>query len=417
LPPDIFIILIAYHFPPENTIGALRPFRFFKYLKRLGYQCHVITASTQQAASEDITFVPDASRDFLEFGLRNGPLPLGIHVERILRRTLYPGHLGTTWSRRAVKACERILNDHKQQPAVVFSSYPPLGAHLAGLQLALKRKLPWMADFRDPMGLDPMLHLMPPLARRAITYTDSAVVRAAQCILLTVESAGETYARKYPLAKEKFHVIWNGFDPESEPRALPVRNQGHKVLIHTGSLYHGRNANVVVESIVRLRAKDSAVAKTLLLRLIGEATAFSGLNDALYQQGIEEGWLEMPNQWIAQPEALRMTQEADALLLLQPQSTIQVPGKLFEYLCIGRPILAVVPKESAVEWVLTRAGVPYVCLYPTDAADEIDRKLESFLQLPETPVRANDWFRTNFDAEQQTRRLAGLIDNLFVTNK
>ena len=46
------VILIAYHFPPGPEIGAVRPYRFYKYLTRMGYRCHVITASAQSRSEE-----------------------------------------------------------------------------------------------------------------------------------------------------------------------------------------------------------------------------------------------------------------------------------------------------------------------------------------------------------------------------
>ena len=45
------VVLIAYHFPPDNAIGGARPWRFYKYLKRLGYECHVLTAARQIAGA------------------------------------------------------------------------------------------------------------------------------------------------------------------------------------------------------------------------------------------------------------------------------------------------------------------------------------------------------------------------------
>lgn len=409
--PNKTVILIAYHFPPENTVGALRPQRFYKYLKRLGYQCRVVTAAPgADAAGEDITVVHDRTREFLE-GVRQDGAPFAVSLEKVIRKTAYPGQLGTTWSRAAAKACTNILGRGDRTRSVVYSSFPPMGSHLAGLQVARKWQLPWIADFRDPMGIGTML---PPsaLARKALLLTERAVVRTARAVLLTVESAREAYVRAYPQAKEKFEVIWNGFDSESQLHALPALDASKKVLIHAGSLYTGRNANVVVESIARLRKQNSPVAVGLVLRLIGEVSPECGLNEQLHRQGVDEGWIEMPNQWVAQQDALRMTQQADALLLLQPQSKIQVPGKVFEYVQMGRPILAVVPPESAVEWLLSRAGVPYVCLYTTDSAAEIDRKLVTFLALSNEPTRASEWFLQTFDAEQQARQLAALIERI-----
>ena len=46
--PDT-VLMFAYHFPPENAIGGVRPFRFYKYLSRQGLKCHVITAAAGAA--------------------------------------------------------------------------------------------------------------------------------------------------------------------------------------------------------------------------------------------------------------------------------------------------------------------------------------------------------------------------------
>jgi hypothetical protein len=259
------------------------------------------------------------------------------------------------------------------------------------------------------MGIGTMLPLSN-VARKALLLTEKAVVKNARFVLLTVESAREAYMKAYPEVKQKFHVIWNGFDPESTIRALPPVDNSRKVIIHAGSLYAGRNANVLVESIVRLRRKNSPVVASVLLRLVGELSPESGAHKESHDQGVAEGWLEMRDEWVSQKEALRMTQEADFLLLLQPQSKIQVPGKLFEYVQIGRPVLAVVPPESAIEWLLSRSGVPYVCLFTTDSPAEVDRKLEAFLALPNDPTAPSEWFQINFDAEQQARQLAALIE-------
>ncbi len=102
-------------------------------------------------------------------------------------------------------------------------------------------------------------------------------------------------------------------------------------------------------------------------------------------------------------------EEADGLLLVQPQSDVQIPGKLFEYICIGRPILAFVPQRSAVEQILEKAGVPYVCVYVDDEMEVIDRKILAFLGLPSASTPYNAWFQNNFNAEYQTEQLASII--------
>ncbi len=102
--------------------------------------------------------------------------------------------------------------------------------------------------------------------------------------------------------------------------------------------------------------------------LVGHVDVKTGLNQALYDTAQREGWLEMRAQ-VPRSNAQRLLEEADALLLVQPQSDVQVPGKLFEYICIGRPILALVPRASAIEHILRNSGIPHVCVYGDDERD------------------------------------------------
>ena len=83
------IILIAYHFPPAQEIGGFRPFRFYKYLKRMGYVCHVITASPQEQTSPDnIVFLPDRLQAFWD-AATNERLPFEAALELSLRKAMF----------------------------------------------------------------------------------------------------------------------------------------------------------------------------------------------------------------------------------------------------------------------------------------------------------------------------------------
>src|SRR5882672_7431527 len=79
------VLIFAYHYPPENAIGGARPFRFSKYLSKLGYTCRVFTAADQTGRDDANTeYVPDP---FVAHP-RNG---LGWQVERAIRKVFLPG--------------------------------------------------------------------------------------------------------------------------------------------------------------------------------------------------------------------------------------------------------------------------------------------------------------------------------------
>jgi len=403
------VIMIAYHFPPAPEIGGLRPFRFRKYLERIGYRCHLVTASPQPKDAVDTVFVPDELRAVWDEGPK-GRLSFDGWRELLIRKMMFPGHYGFIWARKAAAACHSLISHHAREQFVVYSTYPPIGTITAGLRVHSHEKIPWIADFRDPIGgTAPEL-----LSRQTRFWTprlEHRAFRNASAVVANVPAAADVWRKQFPWAQQKLHVIYNGFDPEDVPHARAIPPRAHKLIVHAGALYHGRNPNVVVESLTRLRASGSAEASSARVLLLGATDAKAGFDHALFDNAQRDGWLELRPQ-VPRPEAQRQLEEADGLLLVQPQSNVQVPGKLFEYMCIGRPILALVQPESAIEDILQKAGLPYVCIYTDDSADTADRKMLQFLRLPNTSTPSNEWFRTHFNAAHHAEELARIIQTV-----
>ncbi len=408
--PKPHVVLIAHHFPPGPEMGAVRPYRFYKYLKRMGYACHVITASAQPVSCPDITFIPDELREIWD-SEQEQRLPFKGYMELLVRKIAFPGHIGIMWSLAAAARCHELVRQHPDDKFVVFTTYPPLGVIPAGLLAYLRDGIAWIADFRDPLsaGLGDKF-----VSRKMLFWNrhlEARVFRQASAVIANVDAAGEMWRKRYPRAARKLHVIYNGFDPEDAPRAREIPARSEKVILHAGGLYHGRNPNLIVESLARLRGSGAREATAAKIVLVGAIDAKTGLDQALYEQAQREGWLELRPP-VIRTESQRLIEEADALLLVQPQSDVQIPGKLFEYVCVGRPVLALVPRASVVEEILAKSGIPHVCIYADEQPDAADRKLLAFLRLPNTPTTASEWFRTNFNAQAQTETLARIIDEV-----
>ena len=408
--PKPHVILIAHHFPPGPEMGAIRPYRFYKYLTRMGYPCHVITASPQPEANADVTFLRDELREIWE-GSGEHRMTWKAYQELLIRKIAFPGHIGIMWSFAAAARCHQLVRQHPGERFVVFSTYPPLGVLPAGLMAYLRDRLPWIADFRDPLGVglgDEFISANQRFWNRAL---EARVFRQAAAVIANVEHAAQIWRKRYPRAARKLYVINNGFDPEDAPHARGIPQREQRLIVHAGGLYHGRNPNAIVESLARLRASGAAEASAAKILLVGNIDAKTGINQALYEQAQREGWLEL-RAHMPRPDAQRLLEQSDALLLIQPQTDVQIPGKLFEYICIGRPVLALVPRSSVVEEILVKSAIPHVCLYAGDEAQAADRKLLEFLRLPNTPTVASEWFRTNYNAQAQTEQLARIIDGL-----
>jgi glycosyltransferase involved in cell wall biosynthesis len=331
------------------------------------------------------------------------------YQELLVRKVAFPGHIGIMWSFAAAAHCHRLVRKNPNEKFAVFSTYPPLGVIPAGLMAYLRDRLPWIADFRDPLSLGLGDKFLSRRQRFWNQRLEARVFRQAAAVIANVEGAAEMWKERYPRYARKLHVIPNGFDPEDAPHAREIPARSQKLIVHAGGLYHGRTPNAIIESLGRLRTNGLAESREVKVVLLGHVDEKTGLDKPLYDRAQSEGWLEMQAQ-VSRSEARRVLEEADALLLIQPQSDVQIPGKLFEYICIGRPVLALVPRKSAIEEILQKSGIPHVCVYNDDAPDAADQKLVEFLRMPSTPTPASEWFRTNFNAEEQTKKLAEIVD-------
>lgn len=401
------VLLFAYHFPPENVVGAARPFRFYKYLSRMGYECHVITAA-------DVSKLPELSAErvadpFIESSARGA----GWQVERAVRKLLLPGTIGTQWALHAFRAGKRNMESHPSpQRTVLFSTFPPLGAHLAAWRLVQATGTPWIADYRDPLAGNPATARLGRHTQMAYRKLDESFVRTAAAVIANTDSAQAAMRSRVPRHASKIHLIWNGFDPEQRLYPAPVEPGTVRVVSHLGELYEGRNAAPILESIARLIGNARVNADDLRVQLIGPAED-SCLPAPQFLAGARScGWLKIVAEQRPKSEAQQIAQTSHGLLIVQPYSAVQVPGKLFEYLQIGRPILAYVPRESAIERLLAPSGVPFRFVYPDEAPEVFDHKIAEFLELDATPVQPSAWFEETFNAEAQTAALACIIESV-----
>ena len=397
------VLIFAYHYPPENAIGGARPFRFAKYLSRLSYTCRVFTAADQSGRDDpNVQYVPDP---FVERP-RNS---LSWQLERAVRKFLLPGDVGVHWSYYAARAARAWIRTHPGAEVTVLSTFPPLGPHLAGWQLARRNGLAWIADCRDPLADDFADQHHTPSQRRFYRWMERAVAQRADAVIANTDAAQVRWLEKFPSLRDKFHLIWNGFDPEERIQPLPVASPDCKTLSHLGELYHGRNAAPILESIARLFVANRLPKGSVRVWLIGPAQAECLPPPEFIQSAQSEGWLDLATERIPQQDARQVAKTCDGFLLLQPGSADQVPAKIFEYLQIGRPILAFVQPNSPTERVLERSGVPYRCVYPGSTPEAVDNIVGDFFDLPTSTVAPSPWFEEHFNAERQTQVLDTII--------
>lgn len=368
------ILQIAYHYPPMGGAGVQRALKFSKYLPQFGIEPVVLSA-------DDPDYTADASLA--------DEIPAGLQVHRVAHRPLLqrlmamrtsPAHppgaspnaaggaspwcnalrdaaLSTYaalnfpddkrgWARRALREAHAIVRDQKIE--LIFSSAPPASAHSLASRLARETGLPWVADHRDLWTENPAYSA--PRWRRAIDErSEAAWLRQADGVVTVTPSWRQRFAQRLG-ADGPVAFIPNGYD-EADFTALPhvphvPRDDSVFRLVHTGTFYGPRDPGLLLDGVERYLRAPVRGARPLRLRLIGNmgsrfAARLAGFDAA--HPGVVERVPYLPHR-----EALAEMMAADALLLVVGTGQASrhravvagwLPGKIFEYLRAGLPIL------------------------------------------------------------------------------
>jgi glycosyltransferase involved in cell wall biosynthesis len=398
------LLMIAYHVPPfASSSGILRTLTFAQELPRFGWEAVVLAphvrayehvSSNQVMVGERLTveraFAVDAARHLAVKG----------YYPRFAAR---PDRWISWWLGAVPKGLAMV---RKYQPQAIWSTYPIATAHRIGATLARLTRLPWIADFRDPMAQ--VDYPRDPKVWRSFKRVEECVMRRAARSVFVTEGAAQMYRKRYAEVPEgRITVIENGYDEQSfaglEVPAARREPSRRLLLLHSGIVYPSeRDPRQLFQALRRFSGRDLIVR----LRAPGHEALLRRMIEAAGVQDVVELAPSVPYR-----QALEEMCRADGLLVLQAANcNQQVPAKVYEYLRCGRPILALTDPAGDTAALLRRAGLSDIA--PLDSAEEIARALASFVaQLRADSARLpGAEFVARASRRQRTAELAELLD-------
>jgi hypothetical protein len=230
----------------------------------------------------------------------------------------------------------------RQKYDFVISTAPPWSSHLAAVVVGKLRGLPVILDDRDPWAGSPgrMLYMTHPLMRRLDRYLAGKCYSRAAGIACVTEPSCQLH-RDRPYGKSVPIVcLPNGFDPDLGNHAvLPPRHD--KVIIsYVGSHYHGRSPMILLKPALSL---PPGIAKDFHFHFVGAVTA-SEADSINRMKAPFDVTLHGPQ---SHQFCLDRISDSDVCLLLAIGQPSQVPAKLYEYIGLHRPVLAVSERGDA----------------------------------------------------------------------
>ena len=372
------VLVVAYFFPPLGGGGVQRTLKFVRYLPESGWDPVVIAPRNPGYEIRD-----ERSVDLLPPGLdieRSFVFepwwPVLRTIQRVVRSARSRLSTGATAARvgrdqtpsRLVRlasialfpdehvawipfAVRSALRTHRRQPvSAIYSTSPPITGHVVAGIVARQTGLPWVADFRDPWIGNSFLPPLPGVYRAGQRWIEQWIVHNATRVIAATPSLTTMLRERYPAAAARISTIPNGYDSEEIAAIRPVRrDDGFVRLVYAGSIYGGV-LDTFLAGVARFLDEDAAAAERLRVDFFGWLDSESSAT--------ARRWLAMPSlanvvsftEHQPRSNAMAVVGSADAALYLladDPRKALFVGGKLYEYIGLSVPVLAVAPPGDA----------------------------------------------------------------------
>jgi hypothetical protein len=360
--------MIVPFFPPMGGGGVYRPLSFVRYLPEHGWRTTVIAPRGDAFWIRDDSLaakIPPACRvvrtatwsgqgvlSAARAGRAGTPKRssrrFGL-ARRASAAVLLPdSYIG--WYPFALRAA--LSEARATAFDAVYSTSPPETSHLVGDVVRARAALPWVADFRDPwMNLR---LLDPPSAFHARIHRalEARVCAHARAVVVTTRWHQSVLEEAYP--QTRVLRISNGYDGDEArsvadlaPAARPMR------IVHAGMLTQKRSAVPFLEALARFFERRPEARADLEVEFVG---AREDENERAAVQLRLSDRVRFRDS-LAHDEVLRLERRAHVLLLIKHADSRYdglVPGKLYEYVGLARPVLALAPAGEARSLVESR---------------------------------------------------------------
>ncbi|MBD3581520.1 glycosyltransferase family 4 protein [Flavobacterium selenitireducens] len=421
------VLIITYYWPPAGGPGVQRWLKFVKYLPEFGIEPVVYIPENPTYPIIDEAFSKEVSpkltvikkKIFEPYGFASmlyknkvkkmsaGIIPnsskqsFSEKVALWIRGNFFIPDARIFWVRPSVHFLERYIQEHAID--TIITTGPPHSLHLIGIKLQKRLNVKWVADFRDPwttIGYQKDLKLSR-YSEFKHKRMERRVLKAADQIIVTSQTTKADFSK---ITTKPIEIITNGFDQE---KVLAETLDSKFSLAHIGSLLSERNPLFLWQTLSEIVNEVSGFADHLEIKLIGTLSPEVLESIRLYQ--LEDFMNNLG--YVPHDEAIAQQRSSQVLLLIEINSLHTrsiIPGKLFEYMVSGRPIVAIGPNGSDFAEIIENTSTGIFIDYA--GKDLLKRTIlalyESYLDgnLTVEPVELEQYSRRNL-----TQKLAGLL--------
>ena len=410
------LLLITPVFPPKGGGGVQRILKFAAYLRQHEWETTVVTRNF----GEKIRWHDDSQLGLLpqESVIRIGEFVRHTSFIRRVVGRLAPIDSDYFWSRQV---CQELPNFLKGDYDAIMSSGPPHSVHLIGQRISKKYRLPWVADFRDHFTLNPEYRPSSALHRKSDQRFERSILDASKAIICNTRINRREMIHRFGLHYHtKLHTIHNGFDRNDLAEAgtgLKADDQFSPSdcnLVYLGGLRGGRIDDSFFSVLESIGDMKFSRFNRILVHVFGDAGKRTELCTTLVKRGAVK-----LHQAVPANRMRAVLEQADGCVAWQsnkPQYRGTVPGKLYDYLAMEKPVFFLGQSNGEADRILRSFNLGRTAVPGNVNAgkEQLFQFVESlgiehyrFLQQERYPVE-------RFSRQFQAGQLATVLDSILV---
>lgn len=417
------VLIATYYWPPSGGPGVQRYLKFAKYLPQFNIEPIILTVKNPTYPIQDPSLeeeIPKGlkvykSKTIEPFGFYAGlsgkkaesvKPTIELEGETIkssvgswIRANIFIPDARAGWLITAKRHAENLIT--KQKIDTIITTGPPHSVHFIGKHLQQKLGTRWLADFRDPWSQVYYNQLLPrtAVAEQMDEKMEKSILKQADEVIVVSNSQAEDFRK---IVERGYRVITNGFDPEDFEAIKPEERKTSEFLIrHIGNIGEAAVPETFLKAIKKLEIQDS-----LKVEFIGDV--HPRLPRLTEQMGLQR--TVSFESYLPHRQALERMCSADALLLSLPDVeniSHHIPGKMFEYLGSGRPILMLGPVEGDSASILQDEQAGITCEF--DDIEAIKKALKNLVNRKPSASRPVDMKNNPYSRVRLTEKLTRLI--------
>ncbi|MGA7836924.1 MAG: glycosyltransferase [Ignavibacteriaceae bacterium] len=415
------VLFITYFWPPSGKASLHWPLKVIKFLPEFGWQPSVLTVDEDTFSQKDESLLAEIdptlnvikTKSFEPFNIYRKFTGKGENDQLVASETISKNNTSLThkisiwlrmnlfipdarigWFFSAIPAANKILR--KEKFDAIVSIGPPHTSHLVGMNLTKKNRIPHIPVFIDPwVDIAYYRDFKRSKATLAVdNHLEKSVVKNAASVVFVTKTMMEDYIGKYDFIKGKSNVLYWGYNEEDFINIDTKEKSKTETLVHSGNIFDFQNPK---KFWAQLKDEIDGGRK---LRIKFTGTVSPGIKDEIGKNCLT-AYTEFLG-FLPYDQLLNELINADYLLVCATEKR-HVPGKLFEYLRTGKPIIAFGDDNEEVKNILSETNAGMIFNYDQSGKEFFEKSAQLKTDLGKVK---------EFDRKNITQSLSEILNNI-----